>query len=232
MGCFDVWCPLCGAPLNGIYYVQGYEDLKDQVPPNIKRVTGWMEKVTVLLPNKTIMNTREINCSATFAKREDEYYFDMDKNFEEGVALHDDCWRIAKKQKEKLSYKNFENKSMKNDYIGFTVKGLNYKPIEKYWSQTFLTDVLLADKKDWLLISPLKNKKNEERVIGNIKKLMKAKKQSKKSLVSKDSKGSKRPSPTGSATKFRIGSKRRGGDGNLWIVKKTKSGVRRWQRLK
>lgn len=232
MGCFDVWCPLCGAPLNGIYNVPGYEEFIAQVPPNVKRVAGWMGKVTVLLPNKTIMNTREVNCAATFAKGGDEYFFAMDENFKEGVALHDDCWRIAKKQKEKLSYKNFENKSMKDDYIGFAVEGLNYKPIEKYWSQTFLTDILLADKKDWLLISPLKSKKNEERVIGNIKKLMKTKKQSVKSSDSKSSKRSKRPSPAESATKFRIGSKRKGGDGNLWIVKKTKSGVRRWQRLK
>lgn len=179
-----------------------------------------MYKVTILLNNKVIMNTIETSCGSTFGKNLIEYDFLMDRNFEDEVALHDDCWRIAKKMK--LSYTNFENKSFKNNIYGFSVKGLDYKPIEKYWTQMFNTNKLLEDKNDYLLESPLKSKKNANRVIKNIKKLLNNIKKNKKSV---------RPSPEESATKFRIGTKKKGGDGNIWKVYKTKTGVRRWKKI-
>lgn len=179
-----------------------------------------MYKVTILLNNKVIMNTTETSCGSTFGKNSIEYDFWMDRDFEDGAALHDDCWRIAKKMK--LSYKNFENKSFKNDIYGFSVKGLDYKPIEKYWTQMFNTNKLLEDKNDYLLESPLKSKKNANRVIKNIKKLLNNIKKNKKSV---------RPSPEESATKFRIGTKKKCGDGNIWKVYKTKTGVRRWKKI-
>ena len=40
-----------------------------------------------------------------------------------------------------------------------------------------------------------------------------------------------RPSPSISATMFKIGTKRKGNDGNMWIVKKNKKGIQRWVRL-
>lgn len=218
MGCYDVFCPLCGGPLNGIYYIPGFEIFYgDDLPPKVKKVSKWMKRVTLLLPNKTIMGTTEVDCASTFSKSGVEYDFWMDVGFKNGVALHDDCWRIAKKYK--LSYKNFENKSFKKDMYGFLVKGLDYKVIEKYWAQVFNTDNLLKDKNDYLLDSPLKSKKNAERFINNIKKLMKSKKEI---VVKKE-----RPSPADSATKFRVGTKKRGGDGTIWKVKKTASGIRR-----
>ena len=41
-------------------------------------------------------------------------------------------------------------------------------------------------------------------------------------------KRSKRPSPSVSATKFRVGTRRKGNDGKMWKVKATVKGVRRW----
>jgi hypothetical protein len=40
-----------------------------------------------------------------------------------------------------------------------------------------------------------------------------------------------RKSPTESATKFPVGEKKKGNDGNLWIVKKTKTGVKKWIKI-
>lgn len=37
-----------------------------------------------------------------------------------------------------------------------------------------------------------------------------------------------RLSPSESATKFKINTKKRGNDGNMWVVKKTRAGVKRW----
>ena len=39
----------------------------------------------------------------------------------------------------------------------------------------------------------------------------------------------KRKSPSESATKFKVGKKMRGNDGNIWIIVKTSNGVQRWK---
>jgi len=40
-----------------------------------------------------------------------------------------------------------------------------------------------------------------------------------------------RKSPSTSATKFAVGKKKKGNDGNMWIVSETKTGVKRWKRV-
>lgn len=40
-----------------------------------------------------------------------------------------------------------------------------------------------------------------------------------------------RQGPTASATAFNIGTKKKGNDGNYWIVVATKSNVHRWQKI-
>lgn len=41
---------------------------------------------------------------------------------------------------------------------------------------------------------------------------------------------SKRPSPSESATLFKVGTVKRGNDGNMWIVYQTSAGVKRWKK--
>jgi hypothetical protein len=41
-----------------------------------------------------------------------------------------------------------------------------------------------------------------------------------------------RPSPSESATKFEIGTKKKGNDGNMWIIVENKNGIRRWSKIK
>ena len=41
-----------------------------------------------------------------------------------------------------------------------------------------------------------------------------------------------RKSPEESATKFSAGIKKKGNDGNIWMIVKNKNGVQRWQRTK
>jgi len=40
-----------------------------------------------------------------------------------------------------------------------------------------------------------------------------------------------RPSPTESATKFSLGVKKRGNDGNMWVIVQTTAGVKRWKKV-
>ena len=47
-------------------------------------------------------------------------------------------------------------------------------------------------------------------------------------LTKKKSKGG-RKGPKESATKFSVGTKKKGLDGNTWIIIKSKNGVKRWK---
>ena len=40
-----------------------------------------------------------------------------------------------------------------------------------------------------------------------------------------------RPSPSESATKFKVGTKKKGNDGNMWIIVENKNGVKRWSKI-
>ena len=40
-----------------------------------------------------------------------------------------------------------------------------------------------------------------------------------------------RKSPTESATLFKVGTRKKGNDGNMWEVKTTKTGVKRWTKV-
>ena len=66
------------------------------------------------------------------------------------------------------------------------------------------------------------------------KKLDKIKKGLKKKELNKITKKikKKRPSPSESATKFKVGTKKKGNDGNMWIIVENKNGVKRWSKFK
>jgi len=40
----------------------------------------------------------------------------------------------------------------------------------------------------------------------------------------------KRKGPSESATKFKVGVKKRGNDANIWVIIKSKNGVKRWKK--
>ena len=159
MGCYDVFCPLCGGPLNGV------SDIYEDFTKKFIKDTQWLSKITILLKNKVITNMQEINCAATFAKGKVIIDFMIEDGFEKGIPLHNDCWKFAKK--EGLSYNNFINREIKDLYKKFAIRGLNYNPINKCWGQIFEVD----NCEEYLLLSPLKSIKNKDRILKNIKNL-------------------------------------------------------------
>ena len=70
------------------------------------------------------------------------------------------------------------------------------------------------------------SKKNTKRILNNIKIIYKNDKNKKND---KDIK--KRPSPSDSATIYKIGYKKKGNDGNIWIIIKTKNNVKKWKKI-
>lgn len=164
---------------------------------------------------------------------------------EYGIAMHTDCWKFAKQElKHEFIYEDFNVKKIKMRTLKYELyylfKYINYKPANKYWSQDFNIPKLIKNEKDWyILYSPLKtsveSKKNAKRIKINIKKCiknipkstlkkdpLKGKVQSKKKLK-KD-----RLSPSESAILYKIGKKKKGNDGNMYVVKSNKNGVHKW----
>ena len=86
---------------------------------------------------------------------------------------------------------------------------------------------------EYIISDPLKNQKNANRILKLKLPIKKLKKRSIKKTIKKTSSKDKsnRPSPSQSATLFKVGTKKKGNDGNMWIVKKNKNGVNRWSKL-
>ena len=80
---------------------------------------------------------------------------------------------------------------------------------------------------EYMLEDPNINKKNKKRVL-KILSISSPFKEFKKKIIRKDP---KRKSPSESATTFKLGTKKKGNDGNMWIVVKNKNGIKRWKKI-
>ena len=77
--------------------------------------------------------------------------------------------------------------------------------------------------------APSKSMKVTRKTVAKIPAMTKAKAPSAKA---KADKRAGRPSPNVSATAFPVGTKKKGGDGNTWEIKKAANGVQRWVKCK
>jgi hypothetical protein len=278
-GCFDVWCPLCGGPLNrtGIERSESlYEESLNKNNNNefikiLKSQPSWFEKVSILFEGKKVKHGfSETHCNMNFENNSGEAYSYLVEE-DKGIPVHTECYKLAKiktgkelcfedfdidkfwvnakypkdikkikksewvnfdKEKSTMSYENlkkfyFESKLAK--YIYYAYSDLNYNPIIKYWKQDFDLDTLKNKKSEWyLLFNPngksAESKKNADRIMKNIKKLI-----GKKTMTSSKKLKKDRPSPSESATEFKEGTKKKGNDGNMYIVVINKNGVKRWK---
>jgi hypothetical protein len=137
-------------------------------------------------------------------------------NYDDGDIVHYDCYQLTK--------------STERDSYNFLHK---YQDQDVPWLDFFY------DKIDFVLESPLENKKNKNRIInkkGNMWNVVKDKngigKLSKKKEKISANKKKNRPSPSESATQFKVGTKKKGNDGNMWIIVENKNGVKRWSKSK
>ena len=104
------------------------------------------------------------------------------------------------------NYTSLEDSLLKNKEFKINIKNLNY------------------------LLNPLNNKENATRIIKLW--IPKIKNKSKKSIPKKSILKKLRPSPSDSATKYKVGEKKKGNDGNMYIIVKNKNGVKRWEKFK
>jgi hypothetical protein len=246
MGCWDVFCPLCGISLNDL--IDRIKDYLDEDPELLKKIkkipkipsSNWTSKCTVLLQGeKAKHGFTEIGCNIKFENYKTKENFDVNDSLDDytkfGIVLHTDCWRLAKTVlKRGLTLDDFNIKKMTNIgkhkyylWENYKLSYLNYKEVKKYHEQDFRIDELLkTPNKLYLLYPPLLGNKlsiqNKERITKNILRLDKHKPKI-------------RPSPLQSATLFSKNTKIKGHDGKMYHVKtvKTKKNkIKRWVLVK
>lgn len=182
----------------------------------------WLTKALILTENGIIKNVEDAYPIIDVNGK--HYFFQKPKNKSDldfldgwGYLFHNDCYKLLQN-----TYGNFSINDIKDDVVDVL---LNKYPandhIIKYQEQEFLTNLAYFED-PYLLESPLINKKNRERLLKFKIFKIKTKNNSKK----------ERPSPSESATLFDIGTKKIGNDGNEWIIKENKNGVKKWSIIK
>jgi hypothetical protein len=205
------------------------EDAKELLKSlKIPKEHNWLTKALILTENGIIKNVED--AYPTIHANGKRYYFEKPKNKSDldfldgwGYLFHNDCYKLLQN-----TYGNFSINDIKDDLVDVL---LNKYPandhISIYQEQEFRTNLAYFED-PYLLESPLINKKNRERILKF--KIFKIKNESKnnykKILKKKD-----RPSPSESATLFDIGTKKIGNDGNEWIIKENKNGVKKWNKV-
>jgi len=190
----------------------------------------WLENVVAILPKKIIKVEFDDGDRFQAGKKVISTSFNKDQyGVDEigAICMHKSCLALLKKNNYDTSYESlkdgFKVKSKKKKYINTNTYSINYGKIVRYQSQFFCYFLAYLEN-GFMLLDPLKNKNNATRIlklplpirkIGGKGKLVKG-----------------RMGPSESATKFKPGTKKKGNDGNMWIIVKNKNGVHQWRKFK
>ena len=213
----------------------------------LKSKFKWLDQIYLITDNKVIKNTNnlEVGDYGNFDKYETHKFI-----WEDGVralVCHKSCYELLnKKLKYKLEINDVINKlddhSLLSNYgkyvtiftghqeFPWTAMILNIPNFINFENIMILNKKLEIDKNTRnFLFDPLKNKKNADRIINIWKPIIKNLKL--KPKTSKKKLKTNRPSPSESATLFKTGQKKKGNDGNLYIVVENKNKVKRWKKI-
>lgn len=128
-----------------------------------------------------------------------------------GHLAHSDCYKLLSTKYGKFTFNDIKK----------SIYNTNYGIINKYHGQFFYSPLAFLEN-PYLLESPLKNNINKNRILKL--KLSINKKSDKKITI-------ERPSPSESATLFKVGTKKKGNDGNMWEIILTSSGIHKWKKI-
>jgi len=162
MGCFDVYCFICG---NSVNYT-AYSDNSVE-PKEIK----WIRSCTMLLRDNTVVHgLEEISCGNEFHKSGYDaehlhYYIRTPNSLENnaGIFIHTDCWKFIKinykieltlsnlpplfnfKENVNKGRKMLKNSNNIHNNIHNKIFDINYGTIERYWDQFLDYDKMVED---------------------------------------------------------------------------------------
>lgn len=224
---YDDYCLICGCPLDD-------ENFK------------WTKRMMGITMTNKIVRLRECGDGTCYTQN-DRMFLTLnmgsaihDKNDdlnEVGFVCHSICY--------KLLYDNLKIKLLATDFFNnnkynftslfFKLLGLIGKQMGKYQPQYFDEIEIIPAKDKYLFENPETNVNNRKRII-SIWKILKPKIIDSAKYANTPSKNissrEKRPSPSESATLFKVGTIKTGNDGNKWIIVENNNGVKRWQKYK
>ena len=174
MGCWDIYCLLCGNPCHSlIYNDNNYLNLNEKEFRLFKNFTDWLYRCTILTVNNEIIhNCREVSCNIDFvAPNKNKYIASLDYKSDKnkGIFIHDDCWKFIK-NKYGVELK-FSDLAKTKETLYKPLSYIKYGEIENYWDQDFNFASIIKDKKLWMCLSPLTSSKNAKRVKHIIKQM-------------------------------------------------------------
>ena len=226
MGCFDIFCIICGNSCYSYVYEQEFTESWDNVSiDKIKKLKvnqkmKWLNKCTMLLKNnKVIHGVTEVTCGNEFQSKTGQHYIHHPHSIDgipfiypEGLFMHTDCWKFIKKEYNvKLTYGDLPLIINPKNTYKYSLDGINYGKIADYWSQCMEHNQMIVDDNIWMSFSPLDSTAYmHSKNISRIKKIVSQLK------INKDA---KRVGPNVSATFYKNGDIKLGNNGSFWIKK-------------
>jgi len=205
------------------------EDAKEFIESiKIPNEHTWLNKALILTENGVINNVKDaapdIEVDGKIYSKYKPGKGDYNLNKKWGYLFHNDCYKLYEDTYGKINMNDIDHDKM-GGLISYNL--LPDKEINKYQGQYFYTNLAYLEK-PYLLESPLVNLENRERILKvkfpTLSNSLKIESKTNSKKMSKK----ERPSPSESATLFKIGTKKIGNDGNEWIIKVNKNGVKRW----
>ena len=223
MGCWDIFCCICG---NSCRQLDNYNEdeflkvISSKEYKDLVKKSKWLVKCTMLLQNnKVVHGCKEVGCNIDFESKNGKYTaIDVDNTFPYigndgniGIFIHTNCWKYIKYiYKIELKYSDMPLTLINKRYK----VPIKYGDIKKYQGQDMNYLKMLADNNIHMIIDPLKNDKmNNTRL--------------KKIINQLKLKTALRPGPSMSATFNKTGDIRMGNNGKFWIIKNNK-----WSEIK
>ena len=224
------------------------DKISDQVVELKDKKYNWLNDLVFLHPTGKIIKVKDdLTASSKFVDKNyklNPFYVDENKyKYEyvgtpmgEGISIHNDCYKLLKSKIGEFNIFNFYRKIKKIYYFRmdpFNNDKIN-KTVMKCQKQLYSWFNYFYNNIEYVLESPLNNSKNKNRIlkIKNIYSLKNNKLESYNNKNINNKKKKDRPSPSESATKFKLGTKKKGNDGNMWIIVENKNGVKRWRKIK
>lgn len=256
MGCWDVFCPLCGLTLQGLWSMKdfieenakSYEEIykkgkmikvnknkkdiilkKDNLFHKEKLVskTKWLKKCTILLPNtKPKHNFEEINCNIGFMKNDEIYEIDLRNDDDKIIGI--------------VLHTDCWKYVKKSKKYELTFDDFDLKKKDKLWDyyklKYFNYKEVKKYQEQYFDIEKLYKRPQDFYLLYSpMKNTIQSKKNKKridKNIIKLfKNKPKKRPSPVQSATIFKKGTIMKGSDGNNYKVKVIKNNIKKWAKI-
>lgn len=213
MGCWDLFCFICG---NGTYVLPETEGIEKYM-----KELKWLSKITILTANDEVYhNCKAYSCNGEFITKNKTVvdanikYGDVTNYFEgignKGIFCHDECWVFVKKTYGiDLKFSNLPIKKiiMKHKFNDPLCANIKYGDIANYWGQEYDFENAMKDNKMQYSISPLKDSKNGSRI---------------KKIITQLKLKQVRTGPSVSATFYNDGDIKMGNNGKFWMKKNNK----------